>query len=508
MTAGRQANRAKETFPVTDDHHTRPPASAAEARREPLPKMVTGIPGLDDVLRGGIPEGRTTLLVGGPGSGKTVLSVQALRHAAADGRPAVFVSFEEAADAVRANALSLGWDLAALEADDRLALLHPELDYRAIRAGDFSIKGLLAVLAGEAERIGARLVVIDAVDAVMRLFDDVRREEDELYALHAWLLERGFTAILTVKARPERRTRAMYPFLDFLADCVIVLDQRIVEQVTTRRLRVLKYRGSGYAADECPFAITPDGLVLVPLSSTELFQRPLGSPIPSGNPTLDGMLGGGYRRHSAVLIAGPPGCGKTTLACTFAQAAGRRGERTLYVSFEEAKEELVPAMRSPGLDLAPLVEAGTLEFLTAMPEVLGVEQHLIRILRAMDRFEPNHLVVDAISAAERIGSRDAAFDFLLRLLAACRQRGVTCFYLSQTACGTTERFSGFGLSSLIDTALVLNYAWHSDELARTLFVLKMRGGWHSRKRHRLTISDDGLLIEPPATEREGRREEV
>ena len=452
-------------------------------------------------MRGGLPEARTTLLVGGPGSGKTVLSLETLYHAAKADRPGVFVSFEESAGAVRINALSMGWDFAVLEQQGRVALLDPKLDYRAVRAGDFGITGLLAVLGGQAQQIDARLIVIDAIDALLRLFDDPGRREDELYGLHCWLLEHGFTAILTVKARAARQIEAAYPFLDFLADCVIDLDQRIFEQVSTRRLRVMKYRGSGYISNECPFVISPDGVIMMPVSSTELMYKPAGPPRSSGNKTLDEMLGGGYRQGSTVLVAGPTGCGKTTLACTFTLGAGGRGERTLYVSFEEGLESLLSTMRSPGLDLTPLVEAGMLQILTAMPESMGVEEHLLRILRAIERFRPEHLVVDAISAAKRMGADTAAFDFLIRLLGACRERGITCFYLNQVPRGAgADHISGIGISSLIDTAVVLDYAWNGSELERSLFVLKSRGSWHSNRVHRLTISDSGMAVHPPTTD--------
>lgn len=478
---------------------------------EPLPRALSRIPtqvaGLDEVLHGGLPEARTSLLVGGPGSAKTVLSIETLYRAAQSGRPGVFISFEESAEAIRANALSMGWDLAPLEEKGHLLLLNPNLDFRAVRAGEFSISGLLAVVEGQAERINARLIVIDALDVLMRLFSDAGRREDELFALHAWLVERRFTSILTGKPWPGRRGELGFPILEFLADCVITLDQRVVEQVSTRRLRVVKYRGSGYISNECPFVIAPEGVVMMPVSSAELRQKPLGPPRSSGHEPLDAVLGGGYRQGSAVMVAGPSGCGKTTVACTFALHAGRRGERTLYVSFEEGKQGLLSAMRSPGLDLAPLIEQGLIEILTAMPESMGVEEHLLRILRAVERFEPHHVMVDAVSAARRMGPDVSAFDFLVRLLSACRARGISCFYLNQTPQGSAASdVSGYGISSLLDTAVVLDYAWEGDEMNRSLLVLKSRGVRHSRKRHRLTISDDGISICQPPT-RPGRKED-
>jgi len=462
-----------------------------------LPKVPTGVAGLDDILHGGLPESRTTLLIGGPGAGKTVISIETLFRAAEADRPGIFLSFEESAEAIRANALSMGWDLSTLEREQRLAILDPKLDYHAVRAGDFNIKGLLAVQDGQAKRLGARLIVIDAIDALLRLFEDSTRRDDELYCLHSWLLEKGFTTVLTIKSRAAGLIEPVYPFLDFLADCVMVLDQRTVKQVSTRRLRVTKYRGSGYDSNECPFLIASEGVVLTPVSSSELRHQPPGPARSSGNEALDAMLGGGYRQGSTILIAGPTGCGKTTLACTFVEAAAHRGERTLYVSFEEGLKGILRAMLSPGLDLAPLVESGRIEFLTAMPESMGVEEHLFRIKRAMERFQPRHLIIDAISAVKRMGTDTAAFDFLIRLLTACRERGVTCFYLNQVLReAARDHISGVGISSLIDTALVLDYLWEGKELQRSIFVFKSRGAWHSNQVHRLTISDNGIKIHP------------
>lgn len=484
---------------MSQDPTARPNSAPPERPRKALSKMPTGIAGLDDVLHGGLPEARTTLVAGGPGSGKTVLVLETLYRAAQAGRPGVFVSFEETADALHANALAMGWDLEVLQQQQRLALLDPKLDWHAVRAGEFSLRGLLAVLGGHAERLGARLLVIDAIDVLMRLFTDEGRRDDELYGLHAWLVEHGFTAVLTAKSRPGGQLQPAYSFLDFLADCVLTLDQRIVEQVSTRRLRVVKYRGSGYVSNECPFVIAHDGLVLMPVASAELVQKPYGPMGSSGHASLDAMLGGGYRRGSSVLIAGPTGCGKTTIACTFARGAAERGERTLYVSFEEAEDRLLSAMLSPGLDLAPFVEAGVLEFLTAMPESMGVEEHLLRLLCAIARFRPAHVVVDAISAVNRMGSEAAAFDFLVRLLSACREQGITCFYVNQTPRGSAaDHITGMGISSLIDTALVLDYRWEGNQLERSLVVLKSRGVCHSNRAHRLTISDSGIGLAPLA----------
>ena len=484
---------------MSPDPAARPDAALPERPRKPLPKIPTGISGLDAVLQGGLPEARTTLVAGGPGAGKTVLALETLYRTAQAGRPGVFVSFEETADALHANALAMGWDLGILQQQQRLAILDPKLDWHAVRAGEFNLQGFLAILGGHAERLGARLLVIDAIDVLMRLFTNGPCRDDELFSLHAWLVEHGFTALLTAKSRPGGQLQPNFSFLDFLVDCVLTLDQRIVEQVSTRRLRVVKYRGSGYLSNECPFVIAPGGVVLMPIAAAELVQKPYGPIGSSGQASLDAMLGGGYRQGASVLIAGPTGCGKTTIACTFARGAAERGERVLYVSFEEAESGLLSAMLSPGLDLAPFIETGMLKILTAMPESMGVEEHLLRILRAIARFRPAHIVLDAISAVNRMGSPAAAFDFLVRLLSVCGEQGITCLYVNQMPrVSGVDDITDLGIASLIDTVLMLDYRWEGNQLGRSLVVLKSRGVGHSNQAHRLTISGSGISLEPLA----------
>ncbi len=329
-------------------------AGARRKRRE-IRKFPTGIAGLDLVLAGGLPHGRMTLVRGGPGSGKSVLGLQCLLHGAATGAPGILVMFEERAAAMRQNALSRGWDLAWLEKQDKLCLLDARVDPAAVVSGDFSIKGLLAVLGHKIKAMRARCVVLDAVDVLLQMYDSPARERQELYALHEWLLDQGVTAVMTAKAVPGEEARVRYGFLEFMADCVIELDQRVVGQIATRRLRVVKYRGSGYGRNEYPFIINEDGISVVAITSNVLHHRALGPKVSSGQQQLDGLMAGGYSRGASVMIVGSAGAGKTTLACMFAQAAGRRGERTLYLNFEESAESMVGNMLSPGLALSPLI---------------------------------------------------------------------------------------------------------------------------------------------------------
>lgn len=475
--------------------------------RVQIPKTPSHIRGLDDVLRGGLPQGRISLISGGPGTGKTILALEALYRAALAGEAGVFITFEEDADAVRRNALALGWDVAALEERGTLLIMEAEIPPDLVLSGEFDISGLLAILGGQAKAMQAKRVVIDAMDGLLRLFHNPRRQQNQLHTLHRWLRQQELTTILTAKNMAESADTTH--LLDYLVDCVIRLDARVNGQVMTRRLRVLKYRGSDFLTNEYPYVIAADGVELMPISTVQLQQQPLGTPVPTGNARLDELLGGGFRRTSCVLIAGSSGVGKTTLACSFAADACNRHERVLYMSFEESSEMLVNAMLSPGVDLRPALEDGWLQILTAMPESLGVEEHLLRIFRTMDTFQPDHLIVDAISACQRMGSAQAAFDFLVRLLNECKARGITCIYTNQlnaTAAISSdgiEQVSGIGISSLVDVILLLEQRWQ-DEYARRIVIIKARGSKHSHQIHPFRISEKGISIEGVAADQAAR----
>jgi len=459
-----------------------------------LPKMPTHVSGLDEVLHGGLPEGRLTIIDGAPGTGKSVLGLEISVRVAEAGGSAIYISFEETSDTIRTNALSLGWDLAAIERRGKLALINPEIKFDAPASGDFNIDGLCPIIAGQAKRIGAKFIVLDAVDMLMRMFSDSEKMHSQLITLHRCLRSNNLTAILTVKA--EGSTRWEYAYLDFMADCVINLDQRIENQVNTRRLRVVKYRGSNYASREQPFIITDRGFVVMPLSSVDLVQESKRDLVSVDNVQLDTLLGGGYSRGSAVLISGPSGSGKTTLAFTLSVAAARRGERVIYLSFEQSEPALISDMKSIGFDLEPLVNEGSLLITPIMPESLGMEEHLYRIIRQIEEYQPDHLVVDAISATPRIGSKQAATDFLIRLLHATKKRGITCIYTNQTfpAVESDLEISGAGISSLVDTAVLLGYFRKENQVARSLLVLKSRGIHHSTLYNEFQITDHGITI--------------
>lgn len=458
-----------------------------------IAKVPSHIQGLDQMLHGGLPAGRMTLIAGGPGTGKTIFGLEFVYRSALAGEPGLFVTFEEARDAVLTNARSLGWNLAALEEAQHLRVVNPLLPHTAERSGEFDIHGMLAILGGHMAAIGARHVVIDALDAVLRLFDDPRKEREEFERMHRWLAENNLTSVLTLKAAPDPSRIDAY--FDYLADCVLYLDQRITDQIRTRRLAVVKFRGSGFMSKETPFVISRSGLRILPVSGITRFSEPVAGRISSGHEKLDVMLGGGFRPGASVLLAGASGTGKTTLAGLFTRSACRRGQRVLYVTYEEAGEEMVDNIGSSGIDLRPYRGDGTLRVFEEIPESMGAEEHLITVLDIAESAVPTHIVVDAISALRRIGSKQAAFDFLVRLLAYCKKHRITLLLLHQhQGREPLDHISGFGVSSLIDTMITLRYVETAGGMHTQMLVLKSRGSFHSREFHRLTISKRGVHI--------------
>lgn len=476
-------------------------------RSRSIPKVSTQISGLDQVLEGGLPRGRTTLASGGPGSGKTVLGLEFLCAGAMAGEPGVFVTFEERAKAIRQNALSMGWDLAQLEKVGKVVIVEARLFGEEVVSGDFDIQGLLAIVGGHAKRIRAKRIVMDGLDVLLRVFNDPRRERNEMYRLHEWLIDRGLTNVLTAKAHREGETVSQFEFLDFMADCVLRLDHRVVGQVATRRLRVVKYRGSGFGTNEYPYVIGANGITLFPLTNAELNHKPMGPKVSTGLHGLDTMLEGGYRRGSCVLLTGSSGTGKTTLASTFVQSACRRADKVLYLNFEESSEAMVTAMLSAGVDLRPSLRARRLVVQTGLPEAMGSDDHLIRALTAIDTFKPDHVIIDALSACVRMGSEQAAFDYLMRLVSILKERGTTCLMINQISGQKTsdEELSGIGFSSVVDAVVQLRFVESDLEITRQMLVVKSRGSGHSNRRHSFAITDRGVEFPDNPRPVRGRR---
>ena len=460
-----------------------------------LSKCPTQIEGLDMILKGGLPAGRTTLIIGGPGSGKTLFGLEFLYRAALDGEPGIFISFEERAGDLRTNTGTLGWNMAPLEQNGKLFLFEARIDPKAIVTGEFGIQSFLSILNHKIKTMGAKRVSIDAIDVLMRLINDERREQNELLALHQWLSEHEVTALLTVKAPRDADHARHYEFLDYMADCVIHLDNRMLGQLSTRRLRVIKYRGSGFGSNEYPFVIEPPGITLLPISDVGLSHQALGERISTGLADLDVLIGGGFRRASSVLITGATGSGKTTLCSAFTQVACASGETVLCLNFEESEAALVSAMLSSGTDLNTAITNGKLWLLTAMPEAMGAEQHLVRALIAIKQMQPSCVVIESATACRRMGTEQAAFEYMMRMINTCKEMGIIIIITNQTVgLSNLDEISGIGISSLIDSVIQLRLVEDAGVMQRKLLVVKSRGSVHSHRHHDFLISDRGIDI--------------
>lgn len=460
-----------------------------------IKKVTTNITGLDEILNGGIPAGALTLLVGGPGSGKTMLGLEFLVRGAQSGRPGVMLTFEEKEIALRRYALGFGWDLPTLESQNQLAIISARIHPEVVLSGDFDLLGILGLLTQKAESMNATSIFIDAPDVFLRLLGDISKERAQLHAMNEWLQEKGMTILLTMKGESNSTTPSYYEFLEYMADCVIYLDQRVYNQVTTRRLRVVKFRGSSFSRNEYPFSITENGVWIIPVTRANLRHQALGEGLPTGVTGLDEILGGGFRRNSCTLISGSSGTGKTTFACSFVASAISQGEKVFYLDFEESWDALVSCMTSPGINLNAAHDSGLLRFVSAMPESQGIEEHLISAFREIEQFQPKHLVLDAISACRRMGSSHAAFDYLLRLIDHCKQRGITALLTNLSgASDPRNEITGIDLSSVIDTVIILRNAEYEGQFVRELAILKSRGRAHSSQVHTFRITGHGIVI--------------
>jgi circadian clock protein KaiC len=407
---------------------------------------------------------------------------------------------------VRQNALTVGMDIKALEETGHFFVWQAAVDHTLVKNGEFNIDALLAIIQGQARQLQARIIMIDALDILLRVFNDTEQREDQLFRLNTWLKEHRFTCILTTKVFPPPKQNPGFDIADYMADCVIFLDLRIRHQLATRRIRVVKYRGSGFIPNEHPYLITSQGISVLPVTSIELSAYPPpGAFVSSGISGLDKALGGGYRYGAAIVIAGDSGIGKTTFAASFAATCCDAGQKVLFASFEEASPAIIDSMISPGIDLMTAAGSGRLQFYIALPEVMGPEEHLFALLHKIALFKPDHLVIDSISACRRMGSETAAFDFLVRLIYTCKLKQITCLMTDQTLPGSPFATTTTGaISSICDTMISLNFIDTGDCIGREMTVIKSRGTHHSRMHEHFQIANTGVLFFPNATAQGGR----
>ncbi len=462
----------------------------------PLPKVRTGIDGLDEITFGGIPEGRPTLICGGAGCGKTMLAGEILMRGVQQfNEPGVFLMFEENAAELSANMRSLGFDLERAIAAKKLVVDHVHIDRREIEeTGEYDLEGLFIRLQYAVEKVKARRVVLDTLEALFSGFLDETILRAELRRLFRWLKDRNLTAIITGERGQEGLTR--YGLEEYVADCVVLLDHRIYDQISTRRLRVVKYRGSPHGTNEYPFLIGNTGISVLPITSLKLDHIASHKRVSTGLPAIDQMLGGkGPYRGSSILVSGSPGTGKSSIGALFVDAACRRGERAVIFAYEESASQLVRNMKSIGVDLDPSIKEGLLHVHASRPTLHGLEQHLVLMHDIILEHDPSVVVIDPMSNLSLSPDDTGLKPTLMRLIDFLKAQGITVVFTNLTSDGPGyASYTDTGVSSLMDTWIMLNNLPERSERIRTLQVLKSRGMAHSNQIREFTITSKGINL--------------
>ncbi|HEX3397365.1 MAG TPA: circadian clock protein KaiC [Steroidobacteraceae bacterium] len=465
--------------------------AAAEPAR-PLAKARTGISGLDEVTFGGLPAGRPTLICGGPGCGKTLLATTFLVNGAVMfNEPGVFMAFEESSEDLVQNVASLGYDLGALVARKKIAIDYVRVERSEIEeSGEYDLEGLFVRLDYAIKSVGAKRVVLDTLEVLFAGLGDTQILRAEIRRLFAWLKERNLTAIITAEQGSGALTR--FGIEEYVSDCVLLLDNRVSNQITTRRLRVVKYRGSAHGTNEYPFLIDTMGVSVLPVTSAGLAHAASDVVISTGIAGVNQMLGaGGFYSGTSILVSGTAGTGKTSLATHFVEAVCARGERCLYFAFEESPAQIIRNMRSIGLDLQPRVDQGLLRFEAARPSLFGLEMHLARMYRQIEEFAPAATVLDPISALR--GESGDVHSMLLRIIDLLKSRGITAFLTNLLSLGGMDEADA-GMSSLMDTWLSLVQLESNGERNRGIYVLKSRGMNHSNQIREYQLTSQGVKL--------------
>jgi circadian clock protein KaiC len=473
----------------------KPVSRLAPISRPQLPKSPTGIQGLDEITGGGLPKGRTTLVCGGAGCGKTLLAMEFLvRGATQFDEPGVFMAFEETAEDLTQNVASLGFDLNDLIAHKKIVLDYVYVERSEIEeSGEYDLEGLFIRLGLAIDAIGARRVVLDTIETLFAGLPDPLVLRAELRRLFRWLKDKGVTAIITGESGDATLTRQGLE--EYVSDCVIVLDQRVSELISSRLLRIMKYRGSFHGTNEYPFLIDEDGISVLPITSLSLQHIVSNERVPSGIARLDAMLDGtGYYRGSSILITGTAGTGKSSVAAHFADAACSRGERALYFAFEESPAEIMRNMLSIGINLKKWVDKGMLQFHAARPTIFGLERHLTTVRKAVSDFKPLVVIMDPVNSFSDEGTQSGVKAMLARMIDFLKSRQITGLYTSLTSGGKDIEQSEVFVSSLIDTWLLLRVIESAGERNRGLYILKSRGMAHSNQIREFLLTDHGVEL--------------
>lgn len=460
-----------------------------------LEKCPTGIRGFDEISNGGLPKGRPTLICGSAGCGKTVLAMEfLLRGAIQYKEPGVFITFEETPKDLSQNFSSLGYNLNDLIARKLIAMDHIYIERSEIEeTGEYDLEGLFVRLAYAIDSIKAKRIVLDTIESLFSGLTNAGILRAELRRLFLWLKNRGITAVITGES--GENTLSRYGLEEYVADCVILLDFRVREQISTRRLRIVKYRGSAHGTDEYPFLIEKTGISILPVTSLGLDHAVSSERISSGIPRLDHMLGGkGFYRGSTILISGTAGMGKTSLATKFVEAACRRSERCLYLAFEESADQIIRNMQSIGTDLAPLVKKGILKFHASRPSLYGLEMHLVTIHNLITEFKPQIVIMDPVSNLTSVGTSVEVKSVLTRLFDFLKAKHITTLLTDLVHFGSNVETTKEEISSLIDTWLLLRDIEINGERNRGMYILKSRGMPHSNQIREVLLSDHGIDI--------------
>lgn len=462
-----------------------------------LEKSPTGIKGLDEISGGGLPKGRTTIVCGGPGCGKTMLGIEFLVRGITEfNEPGVLIAFEETPQEMTRNVASLGFDLKSLVDRKKLFFEYVYIEPSEIEeAGDYNLEGLFIRLQNAIETVGAKRVLLDTVEAIFSGFKNMGILRAEIRRLFRWLKERGMTTVVTAERGDGTLTR--HGLEEYVSDCVILLDHRIKEQTSTRRMRIVKYRGTSHGSDEYPFLIDDKGMSVLPVTSLELQHAASTERVSSGLHDLDDMLEGeGYFRGSSVLVSGTAGSGKTTLATSFADATCRSGEKCLYVAFEESFNQLARNMKSVGFDLAPWAKKGLLIHKAWRPTQYGMEMHLLRIHKLVEEFQPKAVIIDPIPNLIGGSTEEEVHAMLMRLLDFLKIRKITAFFTCLTTAGESMEHTKVAISSLIDTWIIMRDIELNGERNRAVYLVKSRGMAHSNQLREFVMSKDGIKLIP------------
>lgn len=466
-------------------------------RRSPLAKAATGIEGLDEITEGGFPKGRPTLICGGPGCGKTLFGMQFLVKGILESKEnGVFMSFEEPSADLSMNVESLGFDIELLKKQKKLVIDHVRVERSEINeAGEYDLDGLFIRLAYAIDSVNAKRVVLDTLETLFAGLDNEHILRAELRRLFHWLKERGITAIITGEKGDGTLTRQGLE--EYVSDCVILLDHRVIEQVSTRRLRIVKYRGSTHGTNEYPFLIDENGISVLPITSLKLNNKVSNEVISTGVPGLDEMFNrGGIYRGSNILVSGTAGTAKTTLASYFARQQCSRKERVLYFAFEESPDQLIRNMKSISLDLEPFVKKGLLEIKSARPTVNGLELHLLNLNKYIREFNPSTVIIDPISNLISVGSQKEVRSLLVRLIDMLKLNNITAMFTSLSSASDVARpdLPEDTVSSLIDTWITVRDMEGAGERNRGIYIIKSRGIGHSNQVREFVISNQGIEL--------------